>query len=292
MAGFLGVKDIVDAELAGRSRISTFRKLPTQVTTIGVWFDLSMSPGNPNPQYYIASPAVGTPMSRSTQGGIFYGDDVSPSSKYVANVTLMTPVATALPMTMILQDYLYFYSFLDESLDGEEQLLDNTDPMTRYVDGAGVMIMPIVVAGHATGGTGISLSCSYTNQDGVAGRSTVSAVLTPNQFVNGTVLTSSRIFVGCTGPYLTLQQGDTGVRSIQSVTMTGADVGLFALVLVKPLLTTQIRGVDAPVECEPLLRQGLTLPEIKDDAYLNFVCLPSGSLSATRIDGYIKTIWT
>lgn len=289
MAGFLGVKDLVDAELMGKTVTSSFRKSPTQVTTIGVWFDMSMSPGNPAPQYYIASPYVGTVLARSTDGGLYHGTNVSSQKKYLTNSTLLTATATALPMTVILQDYLYFYSFIDESIDGSPQNMDNTTPMSRYTDGAGVNIMPVVVAGHAAGGA--TFVCSYTNQDGVSGRTTQPATLNTAQFVNGTILTSNRAQAGCVGPYLALQQGDSGVRSIQSVTMTGSDVGLFALVLVKPLLTTQIRGIDAPVETEPLLRQGLTLPEIKDDAYLNYICLPSGSLAATSIFGYIKTVW-
>lgn len=197
--------------------------------------------------------------------------------------------ATALPMSLILQDYLMFYSFIDESLDGEAQLMTNSVTIPRYTTGSGVQIMPVVVAGHATGGQ--TFTCSYTNQDGVSGRTTGAAQL-GTQFVNGTILTSQRAAGFVNGPYLSLQGQDTGVRSIESVTMSGADVGLFALVLVKPLLTTQIRGIDAPVEVDQALGQGLTITEIKDDAYLNFICLPSGSLAATALHGYIKTVWT
>ena len=289
MAGFSGVRALVDAELDGKSRFSTWRKSPTQATTIGIWFDLSMSPGNPAPQYYIGTPLTATPMARSTDGGLYHGHNVSPATKYLRMNMSLATVVTALPMAMILQDYLMFYSFIDESLDAEAQLMDNTQTLPRYTTGAGVQIMPVVVAGHATGGQ--TFVCSYTNQDGVAGRTTQAARL-GTQFVNGTILTSQRAGVNVNGPYLTLQGTDTGVRSIESVTMTGADVGLFALVLVKPLLTTQIRGIDAVVEVDQALVQGLTITEIKDDAYLNFICLPAGSLAATALHGYIKTVWT
>ena len=289
MAGFSGVRALVDSELDGKSRFSTWRKSPTQATTIGIWFDLSMSPGNPNPQYYIGTPLTATAMARSTDGGIYHGHNVSPSTKYLRMNMSLANAATALPMSLILQDYLMFYSFIDESLDGEAQLMTNSVTIPRYTTGSGVQIMPVVVAGHATGGQ--TFTCSYTNQDGVSGRTTGAAQL-GTQFVNGTILTSQRAAGFVNGPYLSLQGQDTGVRSIESVTMSGADVGLFALVLVKPLLTTQIRGIDAPVEVDQALGQGLTITEIKDDAYLNFICLPSGSLAATALHGYIKTVWT
>jgi hypothetical protein len=33
------------------------------------------------------------------------------------------------------------------------------------------------------------------------------------------------------------------------------------------------------------------LPVIQDDAYLNLICLPNGTLAAANIFGYIKTVW-
>ncbi len=88
-----------------------------------------------------------------------------------------------------------------------------------------------------------------------------------------------------------LQSGDTGVRSIESVTMLGADVGLFALVLVKPIASTLIRGIDAPVEIDYYIHKN-ELPIIQDDAFLNFICLPNGSLAATALIGDLKCVWS
>ena len=118
--------------------------------------------------------------------------------------------------------------------------------LPRYPTGAGVQMMAVSVAGR-TGGQ--SFNVTYTNQDGVAGR------VTPNVIqnlvsVNGSIVTSDRANANARGPFIPLQAGDTGVRSVEEVTMLGADVGLFALVLVKPLADLQIRGVDAPVEVD------------------------------------------
>jgi len=189
---------------------------------------------------------------------------------------------------MKLLDYIGFYGFIDESVLGE-QFLDNTAPLPRHADGAGVQLMPVVVAGQ-TGGQPFTVS--YTNQDGVAGRTTTS-VLMSTQFVNGTILCSQN--GGATyphaGPFLPLQTGDTGVRSVQSVTIGGiGDVGLFALVLVKPLASISLYEITAASETDFLL-DAATMPVIEDDAYLNFIALPTGTLSGAPIIGILETTW-
>ena len=283
--GFSSVQALVDAELAGQTWYSTWRKSPSQVSTIGVWFDLSMSPGNPVPQYYAATPLVGAPMSYSDEQGLMVGRNVAPATKHLKRVTVMTATATALPMPMMLLDYLFYYPFIDEG-STDEQLLDNTQSLTRYADGEGVQVMAVSVAGRTGGQT---FQFSYTNSDGVAGR-TSQTVIENAVSVNGSIVTSDRANANARGPFVPLQAGDTGVRSIESVTMNGADVGLFALVLVKPLAQLSLRGIDAPVEVNYLTDFG-QLPTIVADAYLNFIACPSGSLAATALHGDVTVVW-
>ena len=286
MAGFANVKEVVDAELSGASRFSTWRKSPSQVTTTRIWFDLSMSPGNPVPKYWFdAPPLIAKAVAQSTDGGLFHGGSVSPLKKYLRETTQIAIVATALPMPMILCDYLIYYPSIDDStLD--PQVMDNTVTLPRYSDGEGVQMIALSVAGRTGGQT---FSVTYTNSEGVAGRVTPNVPQNSALFI-GSIITSDGAAVNTAGPFIPLQQGDTGVRSIESVTMNGADVGLFTIVLVKPIAQTQIRGIDAPVEKDYLLQTG-TLPEIKDDAYLSWIVLPQGSLAATPIHGTIKVIW-
>lgn len=288
--GFRSVRNLIESEVdLGQSHYATWRKSPTQVTGSGVWFDLALSPGNPPPFYYASSPLEAFPIYKSVNGGLNHGQNVSPAQKVLRKVLAMTVTATALPMNIKILDYLMYYPFVDESLDGEEQFMTNTETLPRYTDGAGVQIMAVVVAGHATGLTQ-SFVCSYTNQDGVPGRVTTPVFLN-NQFVNGTIITTSLNVAGTAGPFLPLQSGDTGVRSIESLTMTGSDVGLMTLVLVKPLAQMSIRGKDAPVEVD-YLKDFSQLPVIYDDAYLNMICCPVGTLAATAIHGEITTSWS
>lgn len=290
MAGFRNLRELTDAQDAGQYLYASWRKQPTQATGAGIWFDLSMSPGNPAPNYYIGSPNVFTPLKQSTDGGLRHGGNVNAlgKKKFLRKLMAMTPTATAAPLACKLLDYVGFYGFIDESVL-DEQFMDNTLAPTRYADGNGVQLMPVVVAGQ-TGGQPFTVN--YTNSEGVAGRITQPAVMT-TQFVNGTILHSIQANAGYrnNGPFLPLQQGDSGVRSVESVTIGGiGDVGLFALVLVKPLATFSLFGIDAPTEVD-YWQDAAAMPEILDDAYLNLVALPNGSLSGAPINGILETTW-
>lgn len=291
MAGFRNARKLSDAQDQGKYLYASFRKQPTQTTGAGIWFDLSMSPGNPAPNYYIGSPGVFVPLKQSTDGGLRHGGNVNSlgQKKFLRKLMVLCGTAAATPLPMKLMDYIGFYGFIDESVL-DEQFLDNTTPLPRYADGAGVQMMPVVVAGQ-TGGQPFTVN--YTNQDGVAGRISNTVTMSA-QFVNGTILHSVQAAAANenNGPFLPLQRGDTGVRSVQSVTMGGiGDVGLFSLVLVKPLASISLRGIDAPTEIDYLTDMA-SMPEIKDDAYLNFLALPNGTLSGAPIIGVIETTWS
>ena len=284
--GFANIRDLVDADLAGQGTFFTWRKSPSQVTTSAIWFDLSMSPGNPVPQYYAAAPLAAVALTRSGDGGIQHGGDV-PGVKHLKRFTALATAATALPMQMILCDYLLFYPFIDEGTT-DPQALDNTTTLPRYTDGAGVQMMAVSVAGRTGGQT---FRVTYTNQDGVSGR--LSQVVIQNTAAaNGTIVNSASTGIRSMGPFIGLEGTDTGVRSIESVQMiSGTDVGLFALVLVKPLARTQIVGIDAVVESNYLMDYN-QLPVIENNAYLALICNPRGTLAATAIHGSIETVWS
>jgi hypothetical protein len=110
--------------------------------------------------------------------------------------------------------------------------------------------------------------------------------------VNGTILTTQQTGQGRNGPFLTLQAGDVGVRSIESVQCAaGTDVGLFTLVLVKPLAELTVREITAPTETDFLLNSAAKLPVVDDDAYLNFIACPNGSLTGIPLLGDLTFLW-
>ena len=279
------VKALIDAENEGYTFFSTWRKQPTQTTSANIWFDLSMSPGNPVPNYYIGASNKFTRLAQSTDGGIPHGGNASPRQKYLRVLEAQTSSATAVPLPMMILDYLGFYPFIDESIT-DEQALDNTVGINRFIDGLGVYAMPVVVAGH-TGGQNFKIR--YTNSDGVSDRISPECRMT-TQIVNGTIISSCGATINSVAPFIPMQRGDKGIRSIEGITFLGTgDIGLISIALVKVVATHSIRGIDAPVEQDYFMTSS-QMPMIADDAYLNIICNPAGSVSGAPIHGYIKTV--
>jgi len=286
--GFANVGALVDAEIAGQVNIVSFRKVPATGTSQGTWWDYSMSPGNPPPQYYAAAPLTAQTLTRSGDGGLYHGLNVSPSTKYLRRLLLTCVTAGGAVQRFTLLDYLMFYPFVDMGTP-DEQTMTNTQVLTRYTDGEGVQMMAVLVAPH--GRVGDTFFVTYTNQDGTAGRVTPLHTMNTSSAVNGIILTTAQSAAGRIGPFLALQTGDTGVRSIEAIQCTaGTDVGLFTLVLVKPLASISLREITAPVEKDFYLDER-NLPIIVDDAYLNFIVCPTGSLSGAALNGIIETVW-
>jgi hypothetical protein len=73
--------------------------------------------------------------------------------------------------------------------------------------------------------------------------------------------------------------------------ISGTDVGLFSIILVKPLVQTCFREITVPYEKDFLIPAS-DLIKIEDNAFLNFVVLPTGSLNGAILRGDLKVIWT
>jgi hypothetical protein len=362
-------KAVNDAYAAGNYKVSTWRKAPTQTTAVGIWFDLSMSPGNPIPNYYAAAPLEFTALKQSTDYGLPHGGNVETRvatstgviadyvftdtthgtgkfevgmvltgtgvtagttimefltgtgsnnggtyrvnySQTVASTTitgtyttgvvkylhklLITPmaVATLAPMAVMVLDYVGYYPFVDMA---DTVTMSGSTTLPRYTDGEGLQIMAVEVAAQIGGVA--SFYVTYTNQDGTAGR-TSSTVFCNTQVVNGTIINSAAAPTATypSGPFIPLQAGDTGVRSIETVVWPTGDVGLISLVLVKPLATIALEPISnsifSPKEVDFAVQNAGKLPVIPDDAYLNLICLPTGTLSGGQLYGTIETIWS
>lgn len=280
------VAQLVAAYEAGQSHYRTWRKVPTQTTASGIWFDLSMSPGNPVPNYYAATPLVAIGLARSTDGGLDHGPAASPAVKYLRRFMAMTQTATAAPLPILLLDYLMYYPFVDMSVV-DVQPLTTSIALPRYPTGEGVQMMAVEVASQVGGS---QFYVTYTNQDGTTGRQS-QTVTCNTQVVNGTIITSAPTTAGCRGPFIPLQDGDTGVQKIESVTFLTGDVGLISLVLVRPIASASIYDTTAPAEKDYLLDHGI-MPVIADDAYLNMICHPVGTLASAALNGEIETVWS
>lgn len=282
-------RDLVNAENDGKTNFATWRKTPSQATVAGIWFDMSMSPGNPVPNYYAASPLVAIALAQSTDGGISHGGNVAQLGykKFVKTMMVLNASANAVPNYVLMLDYLLFYPFVDMSVTDPQPLV-NTVTLPRYTSGVGVQIMAVQVAAQSGSGNP-QFFCTYTNSDGVTGRTT-RTVACNTTVVTGAIITSASATNSSVGPFLPLQSGDKGVKSIQSVTFLTPDIGLIALVLVQTIENITLRTIDAPVERVPVV-DFFDLPQIQDDAYLNLICCPNASLAATAFHGSLQTVW-
>ena len=282
----LSYRSYVDGINAGALRYSSWRKAPTQASTQGIWFDLSMMPGNPLPNYYANTPLVATSLGKDD--GIPNGGTLTPYTKRVKSLSAICNTATPLPMPMILLDYLLFYPFIDMSTN-DTQTMTQTASLSRYTTGEGVKVMAVMTNPKASSGS--TFNFSYTNSAGIAGR-TSQTVTVGGATVFGSLINCSTATAGASQHFIGLQGTDTGVRSIESFTMvTGTDVGLIALVLVKPIAEITIREVTAPVEVDFLTNMP-SLPAVHDNACLNFICCPNGSLSGVTMIGDVTYTWS
>lgn len=279
---FRNIRALVDAMDGGASMSASIRKVPSQASVAGMYADLSMAAGNPKPQYYASAPFEAATLDGSE--GILHGFDKAPAEMYITELMLTTPTA-GMTGRYILADYLLYYPFVElDNLD--EQVMDNTVTLTRYADGAGVRVMMVVQA--PTAGSE-QFTFAYVNQDGVAKTS-------PVQFCSSAVVniasipTSQPATVAGHGPFLTLAGGDTGVRSITSVTVTVGGGGLVALVLVRPLMDHTVYEVNTPSEVSAVTMRA-AMPRVLDGAYLGLINQCNGSVAAGQLAGRINYAW-
>lgn len=282
-------KQLFSAADEGRSLSRPFIKNPTVVTVAGIHADLTFFGRYPAANYLTdGAPNTATQLKRSVDGGLDHGEDKGAAyRKYLAGVTMLTTTAGAVPLTARIMDYILYYPLVPME---DVQEMDNTLALSRYTDGRGVRIMLVEQFPYIGGGT---CRVTYTNSDGVAGR--LSAICTINtQTTLGTIATSAPNTSGCPGLFVPLQQGDAGVRSVQSIEFFQADAGNLAIVLVKPLAPFGIYETTNPTEWNFWDDLGI-LETIEDennrDAFLSLVCLPAGSLTGAILDCQLRTIW-
>jgi len=114
-----------------------------------------------------------------------------------------------------------------------------TAALPRYTDGRDVMLGLEIYT--QIGSTATTVTVSYTNESGTSGRTTPAVVF------GGTGTREVGRFM-----VFPLQAGDSGVRSVQSVTVaaTTGTAGNFGVVLFKPLFMVPINNTDGPHICD------------------------------------------
>lgn len=300
MSGFRNIGEYAGADEAGQVWQTGFRKaVASAATTTNAWIDYTYFAGSPPANFYASTPLAAAVLEANR--GI-YVPTVAPATQHVKNLMLMSSASSATSTTngrqqVALCDYLLYYPFIDTDAIGEEQTLDNTITLPRYIAQGGQVVAVAQSAASAVG----QFTFSYTNQDGVAGR------VSQNNYTF--IVAGGGQVVGASGagasynPFCYLQVGDTSVRSIESVTFTAAGGGLMCLVIVKPLLKTVVtqecrRTISGNLESYGSCTEFASIihqagaPQIHDGAVLGLLAAGyAGTLASSILSGILETVW-
>ena len=256
--------------------------------TAGRWYDLSPLAGTP-----IANAWTGTALNaqvpnETTGFGLYHGGNVSTDIKNLLNMGAVSAVATAVPSTLMLVDMCLYYPGISMN-SATAQTLVNTNTLTRYTTGAGLRAGLVIQT--SAGATAHNIAISYTNQAGTAGR-TLPVTVAGTASAIAPHLTHSGTAANNYGAFLPLASGDTGIRSVQTLTLSAASGGgTAALCLYKQLMEIPITTASVYAERD-LLNQLPSLPIIQDGACLTWLLFTGGALAATsNIFGKVTSVW-
>jgi hypothetical protein len=167
---------------------------------------------------------------------------------------------------IILMDLLVHNGGLNATLTTPQTTNLPTAALTRYTNGEGVIRSIIIYA--VIGSTATTFTVSYTNQAGVSGRTSTPTQIGASFFREVMVLLP-----------IPLQAGDTGIRSIESVTLVGTtgSAGNFGVCLYKPLAMLSMESTTAESLLDMVSTGGVIgqFAEINPDA-----CLTIGIISS------------
>lgn len=277
---------IDDAYTLGKYTYSSFRKVAGIASSAGCWVDLSVAAGTPKPNYYVGDQLAATVPSAWYKHGLWHGGAVSPEKKILHKLNILGTSAVAAPAVFMVCDYLLYYPLIDMDSTDTQTLDNSTARLPRYTTGVGVQAFLVATQPYIGGAT---FQISYTNHLGEAGHISKITLTNTATFI-GTLVNSGTAGLINFGPFVQLQQGDLGIRSVENITFLASNGGLASLVLVRPIVYALTREAKAYMEIDYIKDRSST-PIISDDAYLNFLCMPSGSIAAIPIVGAITTIW-
>ena len=246
--------DQIAAGLAAAPVIDIFA--PSATNVVGGFVNLQRAVVTSTGQMAVpaAASAGGTLHSAGQAGFGNLPDPVGGASRYLAQSALTFATAGSL----------WFYDRV-WSCSGFSGIVATAQAVTSFpvltrpdANGTGLEIW--IECYTATGASASNITLEYTNSDSVAGRSTVSTAHIPSMPAN-------RMY------RVPLQAGDTGVKSIQSVTLSGTTgAGSFGVTLLRKITVTGSAVANTPVVSDfaalglPLVQNGTALNVIHQGA--------------------------
>lgn len=179
---------------------------------------------------------------------------------------------------VILVDRLSHQGGLSGTAAGAQTTNLPTAALTRYTSGVGVLAGLEIYS--SVGGTGTTVTMSYTNQSGTAGQVGAEVAFGGVDFQE-----APRFFI------MPLVAGDTGVKSVESVTLAGTTgtVGNFGVTLFKVLTVLPMQFGMNQTYCDAIVGLGAQLPDVQSNACLQFLYVARQTV-ATNISGELRFI--
>ena len=286
------IDNLISAISAGQTTRYDFNKITgASAYAAGRWYDMGMFNSMP-----VANAWAGTALNwvtcTETTGngtqifGMHHGGNVSPSKKHLLNMNAWGTAATSVPGTLMLVDLQGYYPGISNNTTSAQTLVGTLT--LRYTNGAGVRAFMVQTA--VAGATAQNIALSYTDQAGNAANALPVTVACTASAIAGHI-SHSGTAANNYGPFLPLASGDTGIRSVQTVTMSAANTGTFALCLARPLATVTLSVAGLMTE-KDLLNQIPSLPVIKDGACLVWLYGAGAATAAsTTFAGGIEVVW-
>ncbi len=288
------IDNLINSISAGKTTRFDWNKITGAAAyTAGRWYEMLSLNGSPVGTAFPGTALTWKTCDESTGDGtnafgIPNGGNVSTDIKHILNMAAWATAATGVPSTLMLVDVQGYYPGINMNSNSPQALLGT--PTLRYSNGVGVRAF--LCARATTGATAHNIALSYTNQSATAGRTlpvtvaaTASAIV-PHIVHSGTAANNY-------GPFLPLAQGDTGIQSVQTVTLSAASgtASTAALVLAKPLAQITL-GVASLMTEKDLPNQIPSLPQVKDGACLGFLLGAGAAVAAsTTFAGQTEVVW-
>lgn len=198
-----------------------------------------------------ATPAAASTPTNTTNGGFFQTNPGGGAQKWLVGWGGMSSSIG----TLTLYDRLGQMGGLDGTNTGAQTVNISA---SRYTSAASAGNQIWIEIYTQIGASGTTITASYTNQAGTAG-----------QVTKSTAIGNTGLREAQRGIPLALQDGDTGVQSIQSVTLnaTTGTAGNFGVTMVRPLAMSAT-GIAGSGFISDFITSLPSMPEIKTNACL------------------------
>jgi hypothetical protein len=292
--GFASLDDLINEMTTNgkRYRADFNKTIANGAYAAGAWYDLSLLSGSPVANTYAGTGLTSTVPTETTGWGIYHGGNVSTDTKHLLKAVAYANTATTAPGTLLLVDTLIYYNTI-LSTSSSPQGLTNSTSLTRYTNGNGNRAYFVHTV--ASGANTPTVAMSYTRQT-TGGTDTGRALGATTAFVASVGIgrfPHSGTSANNRGPFLPLQSGDTGIKSIESVTVTTphASTGTMVAVICQPLAEIPLTTANVPVVMD-FLSAVPSLPQIQDGACLNLLYNPAGAAANGGIvAGSLEFAW-